>query len=247
MITIMWRNRMRESVKTELPYEKFQQRGAEALTDAELLAILLRTGPAPAPDAPARHRDCPALALAENILSLPSGAYDGLAGLARMSAADLMSVRGVGEVKAVRILCIFELARRIALARRTDLPAFPTPGAVADYCRPMFGGENRDVEQTVLLLLDAKGRLIHEKLLSMGTVNLSLVSPREIFLHALKYHAVHFLLLHNHPSGDETPSREDAEITKRLAGLGELMQIGLLDHIILGNDGYYSFREAGLL
>ena len=128
-----------------------------------------------------------------------------------------------------------------------SLPAFPTPGAVADYCRPMFGGENRDVEQTVLLLLDAKGRLIHEKLLSMGTVNLSLVSPREIFLHALKYHAVHFLLLHNHPSGDETPSREDAEITKRLAGLGELMQIGLLDHIILGNDGYYSFREAGLL
>ena len=238
---------MEERTTIELPYEKFLQKGAEALSDAELLAILLRTGPPPAPDAPLRHRQCPALALAEALLALPSGAYPGLAGLSRLSAADLMAVKGIGEVKAVRILCIFELGRRIALERRTDMPAFPSPSAAAAYCRPLFGGENRDVEQAVLLLLDGKGRLIREKVLSVGTVNLSLVSPREIFLHALKYRAVHFLLLHNHPSGDETPSREDAEITKKLAGLGEMMQIGLLDHIILGQNSYYSFREAGLL
>lgn len=238
---------MEEKTTIQLPYEKFLQKGAEALSDAELLAILLRTGPVPPPDAPLRHRCCPALALAETILSLPSGAVEGLAGLSRLSCADLMSVKGIGEVKAVRILCIFELGRRIALQRRADMPAFPTPAAAADYCRPLFEGENRDVEQTLLLLLDAKGRLLREKLLSVGTVNLSLVSPREIFLYALKYHAVHFLLLHNHPSGDVTPSREDAEITKRLSGLGDMMQIRLLDHIILGGQSYYSFREAGLL
>ena len=231
----------------ELPYEKFLQKGAESLTDAELLAILLRTGPDPGPNAPQAHLDCPALALAEQVLALPRGSRSGLAGLPFLSPAQLTKVRGIGEVKAVRLCCVAELARRLSLSCRTQLPAFPDPAAAASYCRPLFEGEDGAVERVILLLLDSKGRLIREKILAVGTVNSAPVSPREVFLQALKYQAVHFILLHNHPSQDVTPSREDAEITERLARLGNLMQLTLLDHIIIGGANYFSFREAGLL
>lgn len=231
----------------ELPYEKFLQKGAESLTDAELLAILLRTGPDPGPNAPQAHLDCPALALAEQVLALPRGSRSGLAGLPFLSPAQLTKVRGIGEVKAVRLCCVAELARRLSLSCRTQLPAFPDPAAAASYCRPLFEGEDGAVERVILLLLDGKGRLVREKILAVGTVNSAPVSPREVFLQALKYQAVHFILLHNHPSQDVTPSREDAEITERLARLGNLMQLTLLDHIIVGGANYFSFREAGLL
>ena len=184
-----------------LPYEKFLQKGAESLSDAELLAIMLRTGPDPGPDAPQAFRDCPALAL----------------------------------------------ARRIALGQRKKLPAFPDPGTAADYCRPMFEEDGGILERTILLLLDGKGCLIREKLLSIGTIDAALVSPREIFLQALRVGAVSFLLLHNHPSGDVTPSPEDKELTKRLAMLGGMMQLCLTDHIIVGDSDFFSFRQAGLI
>ena len=238
---------MEKELHFELPYEKFLQKGAESLTDAELLAILLRTGPKPDADAPQVHRDCPALALAERVLALPTGTRRGLSGLSQLSTSQLQKVRGIGEVKAVRILCITELAKRIALGARAALTAFPGPKAAAQYCRPLFAGEGADVEKSVLLLMDGKGRLIHEMVLSVGTVNSAPVSPREIFLQALKYQAVFFMLLHNHPSGDVTPSLEDAELTKRLAVLGEMMQLALMDHIIVSEQNYFSFQEAGLL
>ena len=164
-----------------LPYEKFLQKGAESLSDAELLAIMLRTGPNPGPDAPQAFRDCPALALAEQVLSLPLGSRSGLLGLSSLSCNQLQQIRGIGEVKAVRICCIFELARRIALGQRKKLPAFPDPGTAADYCRPMFEEDGGMLERTILLLLDGKGCLIREKLLSIGTIDAALVSPREFF------------------------------------------------------------------
>ena len=240
-----------------LPYEKFLQKGAESLSDAELLAIMLRTGPNPGPDAPQAFRDCPALALAEQVLSLPAkyrlplslplGSRSGLLGLSSLSCNQLQQIRGIGEVKAVRICCIFELARRIALGQRKKLPAFPDPGTAADYCRPMFEEDGGMLERTILLLLDGKGCLIREKLLSIGTIDAALVSPREIFLQALRVGAVSFLLLHNHPSGDVTPSPEDKELTKRLAMLGGMMQLCLTDHIIVGDSDFFSFRQAGLI
>ena len=239
--------RMGKERKEGLPYEKFMRMGAEALTDAELLAILLRTGPAPGREAAASHRDCPALGLAETLLSLPENARGGIAGLAQLSVPQLMQVKGIGEVKAVRICCLSEFSRRFGLEQRGTLPAFPDPACAARYCRPLFEGSLGEVEKVVLLLLDTKGRLLHEMVLTVGTVNLSLISPREVFLQALKYSAVHFILLHNHPSGDARPSREDAEITKELSELGRMMRIEMLDHIILGGQEYYSFREKGLL
>ncbi|MBQ7840239.1 MAG: DNA repair protein RadC [Lachnospiraceae bacterium] len=238
---------MKKNSNKDLPYEKFLQKGAESLTDAELLAILLRTGPAPDSDAPQSHQDCPALALAEQILALPKGTKSGLSGLPFLSPAELMKVKGIGEVKAVRICCLAELSRRIFLGQRKELSYFPTPKSVAEYCRPLFMGEGNNVEKTMLLLLDGKGKLIHEMLLTVGTVNAAMVSPREIFLQAFRYQAVHFMLLHNHPSGDAAPSLEDCEITQKLVSLGEMMQLTLLDHIILGEQEYFSFREAGLI
>lgn len=238
---------MRKTQKNDLPYEKFMQKGAESLSDEELLAILLRTGPKPDASEPVSHQNCPALSLAHRVLSLPGGAKSGLAGLAQLSVPQLMEIKGIGEVKAVRICCLSELARRFALEQRVALPAFPTPEAAALYARPLFAGERNDVEKVALLLLDTKGRLIHEMMLTVGTVNLSLISPRDVFIQALKYRAVHFLLIHNHPSGDEKPSREDAEITKRLFELGNMMQVELVDHIILGARTFFSFRRAGLL
>lgn len=238
---------MEKKSNDELPYEKFIQKGAESLTDAELLAILLRTGPAVEKSAPQAHQNCPALALAEKVLALPKGSRTGLAGLTQFSPAQLQQIRGIGEVKAVRICCVTELARRILMGQRREMKAFPDPASAAEYCRPLFAGNDSCVEKAVLLLLDGKGKLIHEKVLSIGTVNTALVSPREVFLQALQYQAVFFMLLHNHPSGDVSPSREDAEITRRLAELGEMMQLMLLDHIIISEEKYYSFREAGLL
>lgn len=231
----------------ELPYEKFMQKGAESLTDAELLAILLRTGPTPDADAPLQHQNCPALALAEKVLAFPKGSRSGLAGLCDLSYVQLQKIRGIGEVKAVRICCVTELARRIALGQRKEMPAFPNPSLAVQYCRPIFEEGGRQVEKVVLLLLDGKGKLIHEKVLSVGTVNTALVSPREVFLQAFQYQAVFFMLLHNHPSGDATPSMEDAEVTRRLSELGDMMQLEMTDHIILGEQGYFSFREAGLI
>lgn len=238
---------MEKRKRDDLPYEKFMQKGAESLSDAELLAILLRTGPDPGKDAPLAHRNCPALALSERVLALPNGELSGLAGLSELSWVELKQIKGIGEVKAVRICCVAELAKRMAMRKRILLPAFTDPAAVADYCRPMFLGERGSVERAVLLLLNGNGSLIHEMLLSVGTVNSALVSPREVFLQALKYQAVYFMLLHNHPGGDVRPSREDAEITKKLAELGDMMQLCMLDHIILSENAYFSFKEAGLL
>lgn len=238
---------MEKRAGEELPYEKFMQKGAESLTDSELLAILLRTGPTPDADAPPKHKACPALALAEKVLAYPKGSRSGLAGLCDLSPVQLKEIRGIGEVKAVRICCVTELARRIALGQRKEMPAFPNPALAAQYCRPIFEEGGSQVEKAVLLLLDGKGKLIHEKVLSIGTVNTALVSPREVFLHAFKYQAVFFMLLHNHPSGDAAPSMEDADITKRLSELGDMMELSMVDHIILGERDYFSFREAGLI
>ncbi len=241
---------MKNSEKTAeqgLPYEKFLQKGAESLTDAELLAVLLRTGPKVGENASKAHRDCPALALAEEVLRLPKGSRSGLSGLPSLSPAELMKLRGIGQVKAVRICCVAELARRIALHTRKRLPAFPDPAAAAAYAGPLFDADGGNVERAVLLLLDGRGRLVHEKILSVGTVDSALVSPREVFLQALRVQAVSFILLHNHPSGDPSPSREDTEITGRLFELGEMMQLALTDHIIVGAGQYFSFREAGLI
>lgn len=220
--------------QTDLPYEKFLECGAESLTDAELLAIIIRTG--------TQGED--ALTLAERILSM-DGNRDGLLLLQHISPERLKSVRGIGEVKAVRIKCIAELSNRIASTRMYDRLDFSRPELVADYYMEQM--RHLENEQVRLVLLDNKSRMITDMVISTGTVNFSVLSPRDIFIRALEYRAVFIMLLHNHPSGDPTPSRDDITVTAKIRVAGSFLQIPLLDHIVIGDRRYISFMEQNLL
>lgn len=217
------------------PYEKFMKFGAEYLTESELLAVVLRTG----------TREADAEGLAEQILEMASYEQMGLSGLHRISMEQLLQIKGVGKVKAIQIKCVAELCTRMAQAKAEEGLVFQRSGSVAAYYMEVL--RHRDKECVLLLMLDTKGRLIKETELSKGTVKASLLSPREVFIEALQASAVNLILLHNHPSGDPTPSREDAEITAVIAEWGKKLDIPLIDHIIIGDNRYISFKEKGYL
>ena len=219
------------NTNAQLPYERFQQFGPENLTEAELLAVILRTG----------TKDTSAVELAEKA-KYPR---EGLLGLHDVSVEELTQIRGIGIVKAVKLKCIAELSNRMSRARASTGICFTRADMVAEYFMEKL--RHKDTECVYLLCLDAKGQLIREKKLSDGCVNMALISPREIFLEALKDKAVNIILVHNHPSGDPTPSRADRELTDNVAGAGEQMDIPLLDHIIIGDNRYTSFKEQKLL
>ena len=221
--------------KQELPYERFERMGAQALTDAELVAIILRTGTV--------GED--ALALAHRVLSLRSGSKIGIPALASIPLEDLMNIKGIGKVKAIRLKCVAEICLRMQMRRQEEQITFTEPAQVAAYYMERM--RHLETEHIYLILTDTKNRMMKEILLSKGTVNASVLSPREIFIEALRYHAVHILLLHNHPSGDSAPSRQDIEITNRIMEASQLMNIPLLDHIIIGDNTFTSLKEEGYL
>lgn len=220
--------------KEERPYERCMRHGAEQLSDRELLAVLLRTG--------AKGRTV--LELAGELLKL-SPEKERFTGLRRKSLEELSAVRGIGKVKAVQLKCVLELARRMAREEAGQGILFRTPAMIAEYY--MEDLRHLDQEVLLLLMLNQKGRLLREKYMFKGTVNASMVSPREIFLEALSSRAVQIILLHNHPSGDATPSREDLNTTRRVAEAGQILGISLADHIIIGGHTYVSFREKNYL
>lgn len=221
--------------KQDLPYEKFLRFGAENLTEAELLAIVLRTG----------TKDNSALQLAEQVLGLAKYPREGLLGLYDVTLEELMSIKGIGMVKAVKLKCLTELSMRISRESAREGLCFTNARTVANYF--MESLRHRKTECVILVCLDSKGQLLQEKKLSDGSVNMSLISPREIFLEALQWKAVNILLVHNHPSGDPTPSKTDRELTENVKFIGEKMDIPLLDHIIIGDNRYSSFRELSFL
>lgn len=224
---------MKDIPNAERPYEKCLKQGAEALSDAELLAVLLRTG----------TKGENVLALAKRLLYEDGGA--GLLGIHQFSFQSLMKLKGIGKVKAVQILCLSELAKRLSKASVEPRLRFSSSQSVAEYYMEDLRHRNQEVMK--LLLLNSKAELIDETNISKGTVNASLVTPRELFVEALKKEAVSMILLHNHPSGDPTPSRDDILTTKRISECGLLIGIELLDHIIIGNNCYISFQEENLL
>ncbi len=226
-------NTMKDIPNAERPYEKCLKQGAEALSDAELLAVLLRTG----------TKGENVLALAKRLLYEDGGA--GLLGIHQFSFQSLMKLKGIGKVKAVQILCLSELAKRLSQASVEPRLRFSSSQSVAEYYMEDLRHRNQEVMK--LLLLNSKAELIDETNISKGTVNASLVTPRELFVEALKKEAVSMILLHNHPSGDPTPSRDDILTTKRISECGLLIGIELLDHIIIGNNCYVSFQEENLL
>ena len=216
------------------PYEKCMTFGPGFLTDAELIACILRSG----------TKEYTSVALAEKLLNLRKG-KEGFSGLCSLDFKELTEVPGIGKVKALQIQCVFELARRISRQQAKELLDFHEPKSIANYYMEDF--RHKEQEHLLLLLLDNKSRLLGEKLLFTGTVNSSIVSPREIYLEAFRYHAVGIILLHNHPSGDPTPGDADKRITRKIRDAGHLLDIPLLDHIVIGDKKYVSFHEEGYL
>lgn len=214
----------------DLPYERFWSLGAEHLSEKELLAIILRSG--------TKEKD--ALTLAKEILAM-SDTRKGLRGLFHLSIEDLLSIRGIGEVKAVQIMCLGEICKRMTKPIEGTNISFTDPDAVARHYMPNLA--HLEWECVYLMCLDNKGRLLREKQISHGSIRMSLIPPREIFLEALQSKAVNIILIHNHPSGDPSPSQTDIESTIKIKRLGEDLQIPLLDHIIIGDYRYYSFRK----
>lgn len=221
--------------RQEMPYERFMSCGAESLTNAELLAIILRTG----------MKEKSALQLSREILGFYNSGATDLSALHQLSLEDLMSIPGIGEVKAVKILSLAEISRRLVRERAAERLIFSAPSAVADYY--MEDLRHLETETAVLVMLDNRMGLLREETLSLGTVNCTLLSPREIFLRALRWGAVNIMLLHNHPSGDPSPSEMDMEITRRICRAGHLLGIRLIDHLIIGDLRYTSLREYGCI
>lgn len=225
---------MKELLEEERPYEKCLRHGAEMLTDSELLAVLLRFG----------TKGTNSLDLARNILRASDG-DDDLLSIHHLTLEKLKTIKGIGTVKAIQILCLSELAKRLAKATAKESVSFTIPSTIADYY--MEEMRHHTQEHMKLLMLNTKSKLIGATDISKGTVNASLISPRELFIEALGRNAVSIILLHNHPSGDPTPSNSDILFTKRVKEAGSLIGIELLDHIIIGNNCYMSFAEKQLL
>ena len=210
------------------PREKLERLGAAALGDNELLAIVLGHGRARAS----------ALDLANALL-----VAGGLSGLVRARHGELRKLPGIGAARAAQVLAAIELGRR-TLARAGEIrPQLSSPRAVAEFLLPQFG--NRPVEQFGVLLLDTKHRVLRAAVLSIGTLDASIVHPREVFREAAAAGAAAIVLFHNHPSGDPEPSDDDVRLTERLMAAGVLMGIDVIDHVVLADAKYYSFRENG--
>jgi len=223
---------MKDLPQSEQPYEKFMRCGAGVLSDAELLAVILRSG----------GKDKTALQLAQSVLCREQ---KNLLNLMHLGTEDLMKISGIGKVKAIQLKCIAELSKRMAQTTYERKLIVEEPATVAAYYMEQLRHETK--EKLLLAMFDARNRFLGDIIVSIGTVNSSLVSPREIFLMALGKQAVHVLLLHNHPSGDPTPSEEDMRATLRVAECGKMLGILLVDHIIIGDNRYTSFREKGFL
>lgn len=213
------------------PREKLARAGVSALGDNELVAILLGTGTM-------RHG---ALAVAQEVLALAGG----VGGLPQLALDDLLRVSGVGRPRAARLLAAVELGRRALSHQGRERPQLKTPRDLGHYLLPLYGGHRE--ERFGIVMLDAKHRVIRSQTISIGTLDASIAHPRDIFRAATAASAFCIALFHNHPSGDPLPSRDDVELTTRMVAAGDLMDIKVVDHIILGAGRFFSFRQAGLL
>lgn len=229
---------MKETIKdlpvSERPYEKCEQYGPGHLSDAELLAVILRTG----------NKDLNSVQLAHQILRKDE-THQNLKGLMYLSREQLMEIPGIGSVKANQLLVIGELVRRLSLLNTEESVTLGSPLSIAEYFMNDLRYETREYVYAVYLNQCCK--MIKKLMITKGTVNASLISPREIYLEALKCNAVSVVLVHNHPSGNAKPSQEDQKVTVQVKQSGELLNIPLIDHIIIGDMSYYSFAEAGML
>lgn len=219
----------------ERPMERMLKSGPQSLSNTELIAIIIRTGNGPES----------AIGLAERILSLEQnrGEYESLRGLMNVSPEELMNIPGVGKTKACALSAVGEIARRIGKAQAPKKINVSCASEAASMFMDDLRFERK--EHFKSLLLDVKGRIIFVDEVSIGDLSQTPVHPREVFKTAIKKSAASVILVHNHPSGDPSPSAEDISLTERLVSVGKLMGIKVLDHIIIGDGEYYSFAGSG--
>lgn len=228
---VTYRVMIKDLPAEERPRERLVRYGPERLSNKELLAILLRTG----------IKSKSAVALAESLLAK----FGSLRGLASASYEELLRVKGIGPAKAADILAAFELAKRLADSRIEFKGVINSPQDAAEMVLRELSLEQK--EHFMIIMLNTKHRVIAKKVISIGHLNASLVHPREMFKEAIRRSSAAVILVHNHPSGDLTPSEDDISTTRRLVEAGQLLGIQVLDHIIVGDNRYLSFREKGLL
>ncbi|MCA9972747.1 MAG: DNA repair protein RadC [Anaerolineales bacterium] len=221
---------IRDMAAHDRPRERFQQVGARAVSTAELLAIILRTGVG-----------------GENVLRLAERLllrFEDLPGLARASIAEMTDVKGIGVAKAVEIKAALEIGRRLMSTSPQERPRVTSPADAANLLMSemMF----LEQEHLRLILLDTRNRVLHMPTIYIGSLNTSVVRIGELFRAAIKANAAAFIVVHNHPSGDPSPSPEDVSVTRQIVQAGKLLDIELLDHVIIGRQRYVSLKERGL-
>ncbi|AXF57896.1 JAB domain-containing protein [Salicibibacter kimchii] len=214
-----------------MPRERLVQEGADYLSNQELLAILLRTG----------TTNETVLQLANRVLS----EFEGIMMLKEASLEELQAIKGIGQVKAIELRAALELGKRIHTMQQRERYSIKTPEDASDYVMEEMRFLTQ--EHFVAIYLNTKNQVLHKKTLFIGSLNASIVHPREVFKEALRRSAASIVCLHNHPSGDPSPSKEDREVTKRLVDCGKVLGVEVLDHIIIGDRRYTSLREHGII
>jgi DNA repair protein RadC len=231
-------NRLRDTAVAERPQERLERDGAGALSDTELLAMLLRSG----------TRGMDVLSLAGRLVNNAGS----LAGLTQWHEEDFRRYKGIGRIKALQLLTAMEVAKRVLRQQQGESPLLNDAALVAGYLAPLTVGLN--VEKFWVLSLNRKNRLIKCREVTSGTATSALAHPREVFRNAIRDGAAAVIYAHNHPSGDPAPSAADVQVTRQLREASRTLDILLLDHVVVGRQaadplqhGYYSFRDAGLI
>ena len=217
--------RIKDISQDERPREKLERHGPDSLSNDELLALIIRTG----------HQKENAIEMSNRLIK-----EYGLDKLSECSLKELQEIKGIGFAKACQIVALFEFNKRHVISKRDEKP-IKCAKDVYEYAQPLLSG--KDKEHFMILHLDSKSRVIKDEIISIGILNASLVHPREVFKSAIKESANAIVLVHNHPSGDAEPSKVDEDVTNRLNETGKLLKIKVIDHVIIGKDNYYSFRE----
>lgn len=223
--------KMKDVPKTERPRERLLQYGASHLSNQELLAILLGSG----------TKKESVMGLSNRLLMH----FEGLKLLSEATIEELMSIRGIGQAKGVTLLAALEVGKRIQQYKPEERYVIRSPEDGADYVMEEMRSLNQ--EHLVALFLNTKNQVIHQQTIFIGSLNASIVHPREIFREAVKRSAASVVCAHNHPSGDPSPSQEDIHVTRRLVEAGKIMGIELLDHLVIGNNRFISLKEKGYL
>ncbi len=229
--TSFYHTRIKEWPEDERPREKLLKLGPQALSNGELLALLIGSG----------TNGVTAVDLAKTLLVEHQNIKD----LASKGIAELTRMKGIGPACGARILAAFEIGKRIEAGGDGKEVKIHSPEDIVQFARPEFRGVKKEIFR--IILLNSGHKMIHTATISQGTLNASVVHPREVFKAAVDYLAAGIILLHNHPSGEPLPSQEDRKVTAQLVKAGELIGIPVLDHIIIAEHHYFSFAREGLL